>query len=225
MTQCPSTNTLSSLFNDSSLSDQTLVFNEEVIHVTKVILATNSDFFRSLWFMDFGDKHENPVDFSHLPVSQSSFVSFIKSIYGSPADITATNVYDFFYLAHYFQVELLVNSLETTLSQNLSDWSWLEKFVMRANQNQDLRALEFCGPFFKKVKNIGTNLVDNLDSDSIKVLTKFCNTNQSQSWLVKSLVSSIKNSTFELFEFSDILRLLTANVLSFKEWDELLLLL
>ncbi|KAL0235567.1 hypothetical protein GEMRC1_002149 [Eukaryota sp. GEM-RC1] len=139
----PSFDTLFALLNEPSLSDQTLIFGKEVLQVNKNILASNSQFFRSLWYLEFADKYENPLNFSHLKVSESSFVSFIKIMYGFQVDVTQNNSYDLFYLAHYFMVERLVNQVEQILIKNFHDKTWVEEFVSRADENEDLRAIEF----------------------------------------------------------------------------------
>ncbi|KAL0245051.1 hypothetical protein GEMRC1_009131 [Eukaryota sp. GEM-RC1] len=91
----------------SSLHDQTIIFNGESFSVIKSVLASNSQYFLSLWFMEFGDRSENPLDFSHLPISSESFSAFISSFFGNSTpffDLTSSNVYDVFYLATYFQM-------------------------------------------------------------------------------------------------------------------------
>ncbi|KAL0235769.1 hypothetical protein GEMRC1_002351 [Eukaryota sp. GEM-RC1] len=207
-----STDTITSLFSDSSLSDQTLIFGEEVLQVNKNILASNSQFFRSLWYLEFEDKYENPLNFSHL-----------KIMYGFQVDVTQNNSYDLFYLAHYFMVEKLVNKVEQILFENFHDMTWIEEFLSRADENQDLRAIEFVGPFLDKVKDINVANEINLSACSIKLLTKVCTTNQSLSWMIRSVVCSIKNSNFELSHLSNILNLANVNLLSFKEWEEFIL--
>ncbi|KAL0235183.1 hypothetical protein GEMRC1_001765 [Eukaryota sp. GEM-RC1] len=214
---------INSIYNNSIYSDQELVFDDETINVTKVILAASSTTFTSLWYLEFKDRLENPNDFSDLKVSSSSFVSFIKSFYGFPVSLTDDNAYDFFYLAHYFQAPLLIDQVEAILATNLQRWSWLRSFVTIADKNDDLRALEFAGPYFEKVKDIEISSGSNLKTESFGVIVKFCRDNQSQSWLIKSIVESIKNSSFDTEQFPTILYKMEVKLLSYAEWDSLLL--
>ncbi|KAL0246270.1 hypothetical protein GEMRC1_007482 [Eukaryota sp. GEM-RC1] len=214
--------TLSGLFNYSLLSDQTLVFGDEVLQVNKSILAINSEYFQSLWYDECSEQHEGPTDLSHLKVTETTLVSFIKALYGFPIDVTETTAYDLWYLAHYFQVEKLVTQIEQILDQNFTTWSWLEGFLLQADENDNVQALEFGGPFVEKTIDFDLKTEVNLNTTSIKLLTKFCDNSQLQSWLVRALVTSIKNSKFEISQFSEFLNLFSLNVFSFKQWEQLL---
>ncbi|KAL0246805.1 hypothetical protein GEMRC1_008012 [Eukaryota sp. GEM-RC1] len=214
--------TLSGLFNYSLLSDQTLVFGDEVLQVNKSILAISSEYFRSLWYDECSEQPECPTDLSHLKVTETTLVSFIKALYGFPIDVTETNAYDRWYLAHYFQVDKLVTQIEQILDQNFTTWSWLEGFLLQADENDDVQALEFAGPFVEKTNDFDLKTEVNLNTTSIKLLTKFCDNSQLQSWLVRALVTSIKNSKFEISQFSEFLNLFSLYVFSFKQWEQLL---
>ncbi|KAL0235062.1 hypothetical protein GEMRC1_001644 [Eukaryota sp. GEM-RC1] len=213
---------VSSLYTNSSLSDQTLVFGDHNLHVCRNVLASSSNFFLSLWYMEFADKYENPVDFSHLAVSGSSFVAFISALYGVKVDVSESNVYDLFYLAHYFQADGLITQIELVMTQNLVNWTWLLCFLLRADENDDFRALKIAGPYLKMSKDILIDVGVNLKTDSIQLLTKFCDDRQLQSWLVRSLVVSICNLNFELSEFLSILNHFNLSVFSLKDWENLL---
>ncbi|KAL0251868.1 hypothetical protein GEMRC1_001080 [Eukaryota sp. GEM-RC1] len=98
------TKVLSDLLFNEDLADQQILFNDELLHVNRNVLALNCKFFHDLWHLDFSDKHENPLDLSNLPVSPSSLTTFFRSLYGQDAEITKDNAYDLFYLSHYFQM-------------------------------------------------------------------------------------------------------------------------
>ncbi|KAL0240160.1 hypothetical protein GEMRC1_010266 [Eukaryota sp. GEM-RC1] len=100
--------TLSIILDEPSLCNQTITFNEESIEVNKYVLAAHSTYFRSLWFLEFGDKLANPIDFSHLPVDSNNFFAFLKSFFGKSFTLNESNAYDFYYLVHYFQVNKLI---------------------------------------------------------------------------------------------------------------------
>ncbi|KAL0250854.1 hypothetical protein GEMRC1_000068 [Eukaryota sp. GEM-RC1] len=150
----PSIETLSIILDEPFLSNQTITFGEESIEVNKFVLAAHSTYFRSLWFLEFGDKLENPIDFSHLPVSSHNFFLFIKSFYERSFTLNANTAYEFFYLVHYFQVEKLVHHVENHLNIHLVTWAWLKPFINEADERNDFRALEFVGPFFSKIDDL-----------------------------------------------------------------------
>ncbi|KAL0236327.1 hypothetical protein GEMRC1_002909 [Eukaryota sp. GEM-RC1] len=209
-----SSDILSSLFNNSSLSDQTLVFGDHT--------STSKTFF-DLWYVECADRDNNPLDFSQLAVSDSSFVACIRALYGIKVDVSESNVYDLFYLAHYFQADPLITQIELVMSKNVVNWTWLLCFLLRADENQDLRALKIAGSYLKISKDIQIDVGVNLKTDSIQLLTKFCDDHQLQSWLVRSLVVSVCNLHFELYRFSNILNHLNLTVFSLKDWEILLL--
>ncbi|KAL0228676.1 hypothetical protein GEMRC1_013296 [Eukaryota sp. GEM-RC1] len=214
--------TLSSLFNYSSLSDQTLTFGVEVLHVNKSILAISSEYFRSLWYDECSEQAECHTDLSHLKVHETILVSFIKALYGFLIEVTETNAYDLWYLAHYFLVEKLVTQIEQILFQKFTSWSCLECFLLQADENDDVQALEFAGSFVETTNNFDLKTEVDLDTNSIKLLTKFCDNSQLHSWLIRALVTSIKNQKFEISQFSEFLTLFDLNILSFKQWQQLL---
>ncbi|KAL0242432.1 hypothetical protein GEMRC1_004995 [Eukaryota sp. GEM-RC1] len=148
------TSTLNTILEESFLSNQTLVVEDVSIDVNKSVLASSSTFFRSLWFLEFADKNENPLDFSNLNVDADVFLSFIKSFYGQSFTLTNTTLYCFFYLSHYFQVETLIEQVEAQLQDHLQQWSWLKEFIKEADQRDDFRALEVAGPFFSKTSDL-----------------------------------------------------------------------
>ncbi|KAL0251669.1 hypothetical protein GEMRC1_000881 [Eukaryota sp. GEM-RC1] len=139
------------ILNEPCLCNQTITFGEESIEVHRVILAAHSTYFRSLWFLEFGDRDENPIDFSHLPVDSNNFLAFIKSFFGRSFTLVESNAYDFFYLVHYFQVDELIDHVENHLNTHLVTWAWLNPFIIEADERNDLRALEFAGPFFPRL--------------------------------------------------------------------------
>ncbi|KAL0242817.1 hypothetical protein GEMRC1_005380 [Eukaryota sp. GEM-RC1] len=96
----PPGETITILFNETFLCNQTISFGEDSIEVNKSVLAAHSMYFRSLWFSEFGDKLENPVNFSHLPVDPHHFFAFIKSFYGKSFTLDENNAYHFFYLVN-----------------------------------------------------------------------------------------------------------------------------
>ncbi|KAL0236408.1 hypothetical protein GEMRC1_002990 [Eukaryota sp. GEM-RC1] len=211
-----SSDILSSLFNNSSLSDQTLVFGDHTLHVCRNVLASSSKTFFDLWYVECADRDNNPLDFSQLAVSDSSFVACIRALYGIKVDVSESNVYDLFYLAHYFQADPLITQIELVMSKNLVNWTWLLCFLLRADEKQDLRALKIAGSYLKISKDIQIDVGVNLKTDSIQLLTKFCDDHQLQSWLVRSLVVSVCNLNFELYQFSNILNHFSLTVFPLK---------
>ncbi|KAL0248368.1 hypothetical protein GEMRC1_003604 [Eukaryota sp. GEM-RC1] len=178
--------TLTIILEEPCLSDQTISFGEESIEVNKSILAAHSTYFRSLWFLEFGDKHENPIDFSHLLVDSHNFFEFIKSLYGLSFTFNESNAYSFFYLAHYFQVDELIEEIETHLNTQLVTWDWLMPFVKEADERKDLRALEFVGPVFSQVSDLVVDDVMTVTAEAFEVLSKNCTPTQLQSWFTTS---------------------------------------
>ncbi|KAL0246027.1 hypothetical protein GEMRC1_007243 [Eukaryota sp. GEM-RC1] len=209
----------SCLFNDSALSDQVLIFREQVVHVHRHILSAHSQHFQSLWSVE----SDSSLDFTFLNVSEASFISSIQAMYGSQVDVTEINAYDLFYLAHYFQITCLITLVEELLIQHFPNWTWIQKFLLRADENQDLNAIKFVGPYFDMVNDIHLEIGLALRSDSIKTLTESCLKKLSQTWLVKSLVVSIKHLIIELSQFLNIIDLFNFEVFSFNDWKELLL--
>ncbi|KAL0251817.1 hypothetical protein GEMRC1_001029 [Eukaryota sp. GEM-RC1] len=214
--------TLSCILTDPSFSDQTISFGEESIEVNKTVLAASSTYFHSLWFLEFGDKHDNPIDFSRLPGGSDTFFSFIKSFYGKPFTLTDSNAYHFFYLIHYFQVNKLADQFENHLNTHLVSWAWLKPFIKEANERNDLRALEFVGPFFSKIDDLVIDDVMAISTEGFKSLVKYCTSTQSLSWFIKSLVSAILNQNFDLNEVPNILNSCSVEALSLQQWKEYL---
>ncbi|KAL0249444.1 hypothetical protein GEMRC1_004676 [Eukaryota sp. GEM-RC1] len=206
------TETLTIILEEPSFSNQTISFGEESIEVNKSVLAAHSTYFRV----------ENPIDFSHLPVSSLNFFSFIKSFYGQSFTLNENNVYDFYYLTHYFQDEKLTDFIEANLNTQLVTWAWLKPFVQEADERNDLRALEFVGPFLSKIDDVLIDDVMTITTEGFKTLSKYCTSLQSLSWLIKSLVRSILNHNFDITEFLIILNSCSVEVLSFQQWDEFL---
>ncbi|KAL0250788.1 hypothetical protein GEMRC1_000002 [Eukaryota sp. GEM-RC1] len=218
----PPAETLSIILDEPSLCNQTISFGEESIEVNKSVLAAHSTYFRSLWFLEFGDKHDNPIDFSHLPVSSDNFFLFIKSFFGKSFTFDESNAYNFFYLVHYFQVDKLIDQFENHLNTHLMTWAWLKPFIKEADERNDLRALEFVGPFFSKIDDLVIDDVMEITTEGLKTLVKYCISTQSQSWFIKSMVESILNQSFDLNEFLNILNSCSIEAFSFQQWDEFL---
>ncbi|KAL0250893.1 hypothetical protein GEMRC1_000107 [Eukaryota sp. GEM-RC1] len=218
----PPAETLSIILDEPSLCNQTITFGEESIEVNKFILAAHSTYFRSLWFLEFGDRDENPIDFSHLPDDSNNFLAFIKSFFGRSFTLNEINAYDFYYLVHYFQVDKLVAQVENHLYTSLMTLAWLKPFIKEANKRNDLRALEFVGPFFSKIDDLLIDDVMAISTEGLKTLCKYCTSTQSQSWFVKSMVESILNQSFDLNEFLHVLTSCSIEAFSFQQWDEFL---
>ncbi|KAL0248987.1 hypothetical protein GEMRC1_004221 [Eukaryota sp. GEM-RC1] len=218
----PPADTLSILLNEPCLSNQTISFGQESIKVNRFVLAAHSTYFRSLWFLEFSDKSENTVHFSHLPVSSNDFFSFITSFYGQPFILNENNAYDFYFLVHYFQVEKLIEQVETYLNTRLVTWAWLKLFIKAANERNDLNALKFAGPLFPMVSDGLIDDVMAITTEGFQILSKYCTSSQSLIWLIKSIVSSILNQSFNLREFLNILNSCSIKTLSCEQWDEFL---
>ncbi|KAL0251061.1 hypothetical protein GEMRC1_000275 [Eukaryota sp. GEM-RC1] len=218
----PPAETLSIILDEPSLCNQTITFGEESIEVNKFILAAHSTYFRSLWFLEFGDRDENPIDFSHLPVDSNNFLAFIKSFFGRSFTLNENNAYDFYYLVHYFQVDKLIVQVENHLNTHIVTWAWLKPFIKEANERNDLRALEFVGPFFPKIDDLVIDDVMEITTEGLQTLSKYCTSTQSQSWFIKSVVESILNQSFDLNEFLTVLNSCSIEAFSFQQWDEFL---
>ncbi|KAL0251003.1 hypothetical protein GEMRC1_000217 [Eukaryota sp. GEM-RC1] len=218
----PPAETLAIILDEPSLCNQTISFNGESIEVNKSVLAAHSTYFRSLWFLEFGDKLENPIDFSHLPVDSDNFFAFLKSFFGKSFTLNESNAYNFFYLVHYFQVDKLIHHVENHLNTHLVTWAWLKPFIKEADERNDLRALEFVGPFFSKIDDLLIDDVMAITTEGFKTLVKYCTSTQSQSWFIKSMVESILNQSFDLNEFLNILNSCSIEAFSFQQWDEFL---
>ncbi|KAL0251189.1 hypothetical protein GEMRC1_000402 [Eukaryota sp. GEM-RC1] len=218
----PPTETLSIILDEPSLCNQTITFGGESIEVNKSVLAAHSTYFRSLWFLEFGDKLENPIDFSHLPVDSDNFFAFLKSFFGKSFTLNESNAYNFFYLVHYFQVDKLIHHVENHLNTHLVTWAWLKPFITEADERNDLRALEFVGPFFSKIDDHVIDAVMEITTEGFKTLVKYCTSTDPQSWFIKSMVSSILNQNFDLNEFLYILNSCSIEAFSFQQWDEFL---
>ncbi|KAL0251471.1 hypothetical protein GEMRC1_000684 [Eukaryota sp. GEM-RC1] len=214
--------TLSIILDEPSLCNQTITFGEESIEVHRVILAAHSTYFRSLWFLEFCDRDENPIDFSHLPVDSNNFLAFIKSFFGGSFTLNENNAYDFYYLVHYFQVDKLIVQVENHLNTHLLTWAWLKPFIKEVDERNDLRALEFVGPFFSKIDDPLIDDVMAITTEGLKTLCKYCTSTQSQSWFIKSMVESILNQNFDLKDCLNVLNSCSIEVLSFQQWDEFL---
>ncbi|KAL0250926.1 hypothetical protein GEMRC1_000140 [Eukaryota sp. GEM-RC1] len=218
----PPSDTLSIILNEPSLCNQTIAFGEQSIEVNKSVLAAHSTYFRSLWFLEFGVRDENPIDFSHLPVVSNNFLAFIKSFFGRSFTLDENNAYDFYYLVHYFQVDKLTVQVENHLNTNLMTWAWLQPFIKEADERHNLRALEFVGPFFPKIDDLVIDDVMAITTEGLKTLCKYCTSTQSQSWFIKSMVESILNQSFDLKDCLNVLNSCSIEALSFQQWDEFL---
>ncbi|KAL0251726.1 hypothetical protein GEMRC1_000938 [Eukaryota sp. GEM-RC1] len=218
----PPAETLAIILDEPSLCNQTISFGEESMDVNKSVLAAHSTYFRSLWFLEFGDKLENPIEFSHLPVSSDNFFLFIKSFFGKSFTFDESNAYNFFYLVHYFQVDKLIHYVENHLSTHLVTWAWLKPFIQEANERNDLRALEFIGPFFSKIDDLLIDDVMAMNTEGLQTLAKYCTSTQSQSWFIKSMVESILNQSLDVKDFLNILNSCPVQVLSLQQWNECL---
>ncbi|KAL0251752.1 hypothetical protein GEMRC1_001192 [Eukaryota sp. GEM-RC1] len=201
----PPAETLSIILDEPSLCNQTISFGGESIEVNKSVLAVHSTYFRSLWFLEFGDKLENPIDFSHLPVDSDNFFAFLKSFFGKSFTLNESNAYNFFYLVHYFQVDKLIHHVENHLNTHLVTWAWLKPFIKEASERNDLRALDFIGPFFSKIDDLLIDDVMAITTEGFKTLVKYCTCTESLSWFIKSMVESILNQDFDFKEFVNVL--------------------
>ncbi|KAL0251280.1 hypothetical protein GEMRC1_000493 [Eukaryota sp. GEM-RC1] len=218
----PPAETLAIILDEPALCNQTISFGGESIEVNKSVLAAHSTYFRSLWFLEFGDKLENPIDFSHLPVDSDNFFAFLKSFFGKSFTLNESNAYNFFYLVHYFQVDKLIHHVENHLKTHLVTWAWLKPFIKEADERNDLRALEFVGPFFSKIVDLVIDDVMAITTEGFKTLAQYCTSTQSLSWFIKSMVESILSQNFALNEFLNILNSCPAHLMSLQQWNEYL---
>ncbi|KAL0239916.1 hypothetical protein GEMRC1_010024 [Eukaryota sp. GEM-RC1] len=178
----PPAQTLNIILDEPSICNQTVSFDGESIEVNKSVLAAHSTYFRSLWFLEFGDKLGNPIDFSHLPVTSDNFFLFVKSFFGKSFNLNESNAYNYFYLVHYFQVDKLIDHVENHLNTHLATWAWLKPFVKEADERNDLRALEFVGSLFSKIDDMMIDDMITISTEGLNTLSKYCTSTQSQSW-------------------------------------------
>ncbi|KAL0244365.1 hypothetical protein GEMRC1_008449 [Eukaryota sp. GEM-RC1] len=171
--------------------------------------------------MEFGDRFENPLDFSHLPISSESFSAFISSFFGHTIDLTSSSVYDVFYLATYFQCDHLKTTLMEILPSKMTNWDWCSKFLTKCVEQEDLRGLLFVGDFIREVDNICQKSEFVFPFVFLQSLLEFCTSSSSFKWFLKSLVASVKSEIINSEELSEILTLVDVNLLTFKDWDEL----
>ncbi|KAL0251697.1 hypothetical protein GEMRC1_000909 [Eukaryota sp. GEM-RC1] len=101
-------------------------------------------------------------------------------------------------------------------------WAWLKPFIKEADERNDLRALEFVGPFFSKIDDILIDDVMAITTEGFKSLVKYCTSTQSLSWFIKSMVESILTQSFDLNQFLHILKYCSIEAFSFQQWDEFL---
>ncbi|KAL0242712.1 hypothetical protein GEMRC1_005275 [Eukaryota sp. GEM-RC1] len=213
---------LSDLLLDEELSDQEIIFQDDVFNVNRSVLALNCNFFRDLWFLDFKDKHEYSLDLSNLPVSPSSFTSFIHSVYGQDAEINSHNAYEIYYLSHYFKCDALSSQITSTLNSSLLNSQYLSSFISKANKEDDLRALLFAGPFIQKVSSLTTLCLSTSFLVSINE-HEFCGSKESLCWFVKCLVKSIEEDSFDCSELEATLNSLKIELIGWNDWNDLLL--
>ncbi|KAL0228950.1 hypothetical protein GEMRC1_013570 [Eukaryota sp. GEM-RC1] len=217
-----SSKVLSDLLFNEELSDQQLLFNEELFHVNRNVLALNCKFFHDMWYMEFKDKHETSLDLSNLPVSASSLITFLRSLYGQDANITVESAYDIFYLSHYFKCDILSFQITSALNSSLLDTQYLSNFISNANKIDDLRALLFAGPFLQKVSSfpplcLSTSFLVSLNEN------EFCGSKESLCWFVKSLVKSIEEDSFDCSELEGVLNKVKIDLIEWNDWNDLLL--
>ncbi|KAL0229236.1 hypothetical protein GEMRC1_013855 [Eukaryota sp. GEM-RC1] len=214
---------MSSSFGFSSsklLSD--LLFNDELLYVNRNVLALNCKYFHDMWYMEFTDKHETSLDLSNLPVSASSLITFLRSLYGQDATITIENAYDIFYLSHYFKCDVLSFQITSALNSSLLNTQYLSNFISNANKTDDLRALLFAGLFIHKVSSLRPLCLSTSFLVSINE-SEFCGSKESLCWFVKSLVKSIEEDYFDCSELEGVLNLIKIDLIEWIEWNELLL--
>ncbi|KAL0249107.1 hypothetical protein GEMRC1_004341 [Eukaryota sp. GEM-RC1] len=178
---------LTIILSEFSFSNQTISFGIDSMEETKSVHAAY--------------KNENPIDFSHLPVTSDTFFSFIRSFYGKSFILNETNTYHFYCLIHYFQVDQLIDQFETHLNTHLVTWAWLKPFIKEADEGNDLRALDFVGPFLSKIDDLLIDDVMAITTEGFEVLSQSCTLAQSLSWFIKSMVNFIlnQNSDFQMF--------------------------
>ncbi|KAL0233211.1 hypothetical protein GEMRC1_011956 [Eukaryota sp. GEM-RC1] len=213
---------LSDLLFNEELSDQQILFNDELLYVNRNVLALNCKYFHDMWSMEFKDKHETSLDLSNLPVSASSLITFLRSLYGQDAEINVENAYDFFYLSHYFKCDVLSFQITSALNSSLLDTQYLSNFISNANKIDDLRALLFAGPFLQKVSSLRPLCLSTSFLVSINE-SEFCGSKESLGWFVKSLVKSIEEDYFDCSELEGVLNSIKIDLIEWNDWNELLL--
>ncbi|KAL0237817.1 hypothetical protein GEMRC1_012291 [Eukaryota sp. GEM-RC1] len=96
-------------------------------------------------------------------------------------------------------------------------WAWLKPFITKAKNLEDLRALEFAGPFFSSISDLLIDDVIVVTTEGFALLSKYCTSTQSQSWFIKSLVDSVLQQSFDLDQFLNILNSCTVELLSMQQ--------
>ncbi|KAL0251660.1 hypothetical protein GEMRC1_000872 [Eukaryota sp. GEM-RC1] len=215
--------TLSSILFNEQFSDQQLVFKDSTFPVVKCILATNSQFFANLWYLEFKDKDENPLDLSDLPVDVDSITSILRGFYDLPFTVTKENAYDFFWLSHYFQADKIPELLCGILEEEFQSWEWVVNFIVGADKLEDKRALECVGPHLNEFKTDCLSKLPLLSPSSLSVLLPFCSTSVSHRFFVECMVMSYIESQLHQEQLHNLLNSMNIELLSVSEWNEFLL--
>ncbi|KAL0251085.1 hypothetical protein GEMRC1_000299 [Eukaryota sp. GEM-RC1] len=189
----------------------------------KGILATNSKFFANLWYLEFKDKDENPLDLSDLPVTIDSLTSILRGFYDLPFTVTKVNAYDLFYLSHYFQADKIPELLCSVLKKKFQSWDWVVNFIVGADKLEDKRALEYVGPHLNEFKTDCDYELPLLSPSSLSVLLPFCSTSVSHRFYVKCLVMSYVENQLDKERLYEFLNSMNVELLSVSDWNELLL--
>ncbi|KAL3312194.1 BTB/POZ domain-containing protein 9 [Cichlidogyrus casuarinus] len=113
---------IKSLYNNDSLSDVTLVVENERFRVSKVILAARAEYFRALFFGGLSESNSDCVTLKNI--NKESFRRILKYIYTGELDATSLNVeqiLDLISLANQYGFQSLQNSLSECLVSSLSE--------------------------------------------------------------------------------------------------------
>ncbi|XP_023348300.1 kelch-like protein 22 [Eurytemora carolleeae] len=98
---------------DCFLSDITLVVGQEKLKAHKLILATQSDFFKGLFRNE--KKDEVTIDIC----SYSTLSTILKYFYTGSSEITIENVQDILVAANFLQVKELIRKCSDFMARNL----------------------------------------------------------------------------------------------------------
>ncbi|KAL0250889.1 hypothetical protein GEMRC1_000103 [Eukaryota sp. GEM-RC1] len=217
------TNTLSSLLLNEQFSDQQIVFKDSMFPVIKGILAANSKFFANLWYLEFKDKDENPLDLSNLSVDVDCLTSILRGFYDLPFTVTKENAYDLFYLSHYFRADRISELICSILEEEFQSWEWVVNFIVGADKLEDKRALEYVCPHLKEFKTDCDYELPLLSPSSLSVLLPFCSTSVSHRFFVQCMVMSYVENQLDKEQLHDLLNSMIIELLSVLEWNLLLI--
>ncbi|KAL0233026.1 hypothetical protein GEMRC1_011773 [Eukaryota sp. GEM-RC1] len=199
--------TLDIILTERCFSDQILLFRGVVIPVNTFVLAVHSNFFKRLWFGSPSvEKRVNPFDLSYLDVDLTSLSHVIHYLYGIGVPFHGTNNYQLLFLAKYFEIPNLISRISSLVPLSFNEWPLFLKFLAEADQNNDESAIEFIGRYLSSLDEIDLDNLPTLRNQTLISLNECCQSKQSQSWFLKTMVNSYLKQRITLDQFSKLLQ-------------------